>query len=74
MSNATNNTFFSWRTNKNTDGTFSFVITKNVSQTEQLPNGRYCTTEIVKTEAGFKTRARAKGRGIQWVRYFKANA
>ena len=66
-------TFYSWNTKKNEDGTFSFVITKNVSQAEQLPNGRYCTTEVVKTETGFKTRAQAKGRGMKWLRYFRAN-
>ena len=66
------NTFYSWRTSKNEDGTFSFVVTKNVSQTQALKNGRYCVDTVAKTQTGFKTRARAKSRAIKWVQYLKA--
>ena len=67
-------TFYSWRTSKNENGTFSFVVTKNVGQTQALENGRYCLTTVAKTQTGFKTRARAKSRAIKWVQYFKATA
>ena len=68
------NHFYSWRTSKNENGTYSFVVTKNISQTEALENGRYVLTTVAKTETGFKTRARAKGRAIKWMRYLKATA
>jgi len=66
------NTFYSWSTSKSANGTFSFSVTKNTSTTEALANGRYCITELAKAQDGFKTRARAKGQAVKWLRYLRA--
>ena len=64
--------YFSWNTKKNENGTFSFTVVKNTTQHEALSGGSYCKTEIAKTGGGFKTRAQAKGRAAQWLRYFRS--
>ena len=67
------NAFFSWRTTKNADGTYSFTVAKNTSTTDPLPSGRYCITETVKSQGGFSSRAKAKARAQKWQRYLRAS-
>ena len=67
-------TFYSWRTTKNGTGTFSFKVTQNAPQSEPLPNGHYCETEIVKSGKGFGTRAAAARQANKWIRYLRASA
>lgn len=68
----TQNTFYSWRTNKVSNG-FKAVVTKNTSRNEPNKQGHYVDSEIVK-EVILKTRARAKTHGQKWVKYLKATA
>lgn len=65
-------THYSWNTTKNDDGSFSFTVTKMTALDYALPNGHYCLTEVQRNENGFKSRSRAKGRAIKWIRYFRA--
>jgi hypothetical protein len=67
-----NNIFFSWSTNKTTNG-FKFVVIRNVPRTTPNKIGNYCDSEIVKTGI-LPTRARAKSFAQKVVRYCKATA
>ena len=67
----TNDIFFSWRTSKNNDGSFSYCVTKNEKLQSPI-NGRYVKTTTAASSGNFKTRARAKSKAIRWVRVLKS--
>ena len=64
-------TFYTWNTKKNQNGTFSFVVKKVISTNEIQEDGTYTIDTREKTGA-CKTRAMAKRKAIQWVKYFRA--
>lgn len=64
-------TFYTWNTKKNKNGTFSYIVKKVTSTNEMQQDGTYTIDTIEKTGA-CKTRATAKSKGIQWVKYFRS--
>jgi len=65
--------FYSWKTEKLAASNFAFVITKNTERTTPTAAGFYCDTETVKRGAGFRSRAQARTRAHQWLRYLAAS-
>lgn len=65
--------FYSWKTEKLAASNFAFVITKNTTRTTPTAAGSYCDTEIVKCGAGLRSRAQARTRAHQWLRYLAAS-
>ena len=64
------NVFYSWKTTKNEDGSFTGTTTKNTCLDAPV-NGRYVSTETIGTYKR-RTRATAKSAAIQKMRYAKA--
>lgn len=64
-------TILSWNTKKEADGTFTAIVTELTTVTSA--DGSELTTQgIVKRVRGWKTRAKARGNAIAWMRYAKA--
>ena len=65
--------FYEWKTKKIAASNFAFVITKNTERATPTAAGSYCDTEIVKCGAGLRSRAQARTRAHQWLRYLAAS-
>ncbi len=64
------NTYFTWNTKKTENG-FSFRVYMVTSLSEINPiSGNYAASEVV-AEGTLPTRARAKGKAVKYMRYFK---
>lgn len=61
---------YTWNTTK-VGNRFEYVVKMLTPTTEQLPDGTYCKTEEIKRGAA-TSRAIAKSKGQEWVRYYKA--
>ena len=64
-------TMYTWRTKKQ-GSRYTALVYKMTERSTPNKAGHCVETETVKTIAGFSTRSRAKGRAVQWVRYFRA--
>ena len=61
--------FYTWFTQKTNDG-FKFTVSMNVPSNTQYEDGTYCKTVLLKTGT-CSSRAIAKNKAQQWVRWFK---
>ena len=68
MTTNNNKVSFTWKTEKNEDGTFSGIVLKNLYLDKPV-NGRYVMTSH---QANYKrsTRARAKSAAIQGMKFY----
>ena len=65
------NTFYTWNTKKNTSGSFLYII-KKVTSTEEIQEDGTYTIDTIEKTGTCKTRATAKRKAIQWIKYFRA--
>jgi hypothetical protein len=70
MTTIANKISYTWSTKKNEDGTFTGIVEK-LLHLDQPINGYYVLTAIEK-RIKTKTRATAKSKAIEWVRYYKS--
>lgn len=65
------NSFFTWKTKKNQDNTFSYIVEEVIPTSEMQENGHYAITILIR-KGVCKTRAKAKRKAILWKRYLES--
>jgi len=61
---------YTWKTKKNQDNTFSYIVEEVIPTKEIQENGQYAITVLVR-KGVCKTRAKAKRMAILWKEYFE---